>query len=580
MLDPSPSAALALHGPGYADWGQHADELRSAVNAYPIPLVCEALAHSLQALGAGQFASTVEHAQRAVTLAQDCVVGWRLLALGREGQGQKLEALDAYQAALAHDPNSLAILSDLGRLAMALGMNAVAIELFARALAEAPQSAHISKQLSIALRDSHQYTEAINVLASAIKNEPGNAFLWNALASVLLQQGDTETALTMASQALTLSPDWSEALYNRAIARLELGDLGGAQVDCQTAMQLAPDDRRPAIQFLRAQARLAAGDLQGGWRDYEARLDPEFPTSPVFALPGRVWNGREALTGASVLLVGEQGIGDEIMFAGMVTDLTKVIGPKGRLKALIAPRLLSLFRRSFPGVEVWAAQTKNDARGRIVISTSEDLGPVDVWLAMGSLGAKLRDQLSNFDRTHRFLTPAADDQSAWQKALASLDRRPKVGLSWKSMKTSGNRLKQYPVFDDWRVVLSTSSVQFVNLQYGDCSVELETAKTSGTPIWSPPGLDLTQDLEASAALSACMDLVIGVGNASTNLAAAVGVETWFIFPPTAWPKLGTDRQPWFSRTRGFAASSFGRWGPVMSNVATALDLWSRQFPQP
>jgi ADP-heptose:LPS heptosyltransferase len=192
---------------------------------------------------------------------------------------------------------------------------------------------------------------------------------------------------------------------------------------------------------------------------------------------------------------------------------------------------------------------------------------------MGALVEAFRSDIQAFRSNRGFLTADPAATARWAAWLRGEGEGPKVGLSWKSMKTSGHRAKHYAPFADWGAVLRPSEVVFVNLQYGDCAEERALAQTWGVKLMEPPDLDRTQNIEGAAALSAALDLVIGVGNASTNLAAALGVETWFLFPPVAWPKLGTDRHPWFPKTRGFAAARFGAWEAPLSTIAEALAAW-------
>jgi tetratricopeptide (TPR) repeat protein len=549
-------------------WTDHARSLHDAIARHPHSSARARLDLSLKALASGDFQDAVGHARAALEIDSRCSVAWRLIALAFEGQGDGAAALDAYRSAYAIEPGSHDILADLGRLASALGLSQVAVEFFSRALALNPGSAHLIQQLSGALRDGHEYGLAIGAIRDAIRLDPQNAALWNALAAVLLQQGDTENALTMADEALTHAPDWSEALYNRAIAKLELGDLPGAEADCDAAAATAEASEKAAIRFVRAQVKLAAGDLQPGWSDYRARLDPTFPKSPRYATPGRPWKPNDRLEGAKLLVIGEQGLGDEIMFAGMIPDVLAALGPKGRLTLAVAPRLTSLFQRTFPAARVVAHRTVA-AEGRSVVD-APDAGATDLWAPMGSLTRRFRLKVEDFDKRPPYLIPSPEAVAHWRGLLDALGDRPKVGLAWKSMKTYGHRLKQYAAFADWTGVLKTPDVAFVNIQYGDCLEELAAARALGVEIWTPPGLDLTDDIDGSASLSAALDLVIGVGNASTNLAAAVGCPTWFVCAPTAWPTLGTGRHPWFPNTRAFPAARFGDWGPTMQTVAEAL----------
>ncbi len=92
----------------------------------------------------------------------------------------------------------------------------------------------------------------------------------------------------------------------------------------------------------------------------------------------------------------------------------------------------------------------------------------------------------------------------------------------------------------------------------------------GVQLWKPPGIDLKDDLDDLAALTLALDLVIGPANATTNIAAACGAPVWLISTPGAWPKLGTERYPWYPRTRVFNPPAFNTWLPVMEEIAAEL----------
>ena len=125
-------------------------------------------------------------------------------------------------------------------------------------------------------------------------------------------------------------------------------------------------------------------------------------------------------------------------------------------------------------------------------------------------------------------------------------------------------------------VLTTPGVTFVNLQYGESAAEIVQAKQElGIDIWTPPGINLKDDLDDVAALTCALDLTIGFANATTNIAAACGAPTWMISVPGAWTRLGTEEMPWYPATRIFLPRDFGVWDPVMADVAIAL---ATKFP--
>jgi ADP-heptose:LPS heptosyltransferase len=101
-------------------------------------------------------------------------------------------------------------------------------------------------------------------------------------------------------------------------------------------------------------------------------------------------------------------------------------------------------------------------------------------------------------------------------------------------------------------------------------------KTWGVDIWSPPDIDLRQDLDDLAALSSAMDLVVGFSNATLNIAAACGAPCWLIASRGAWTLLGTERYPWYPQVRAFLQPADGDWAPTMAAVATALATFAEE----
>jgi hypothetical protein len=270
--------------------------------------------------------------------------------------------------------------------------------------------------------------------------------------------------------------------------------------------------------------------------------------------------------------VGEQGLGDEVLFANLLPDVIEALGPDGRLALAVEPRQVKLFQQSFPDAEVGAHATyRIDGRALVRAAPfAETSGPFDLWTPMGSLLRRFRRSLGDFPATGAYL--AADPQRVrfWRDRLASLGDAPKVGVLWKSLKLNAARRRFFSPFDQWRPVLDTPGVQIVNLQYGDCAEELETARAEGLSIWSPPDIDLKDDLDDVAALGCALDLVIGPPNATTNIAAACGAKVWMIAPPGAWTQLGTAGFPWYPAVRAFSPVALGDWSEVMAELARAL----------
>ncbi|MBV9509204.1 MAG: tetratricopeptide repeat protein, partial [Caulobacteraceae bacterium] len=430
-----------------------------------------------------------------------------------------------------------------------------------------------ANNLACALRDTHEYGRAIETLRPAIEANPESAALWNTLGTVVGEQGDLASAMTFYDEALRLEPDFAKARYNRANTYLDLGDAATALKECERAMEGAATASDLAMMKLaRATMLLCLGRIGEGWDAYEARLDPAFAEVTHFMVDRPRWAPGDDLAGRSLLLMGEQGLGDEVAFAGLIPDVLKALGPKGRLHLALEPRLVPLFQRSFPTAEIIGHATyKVDAHMvRAAPALHDRMQSFDLWSPLASMLRGYRRNLEDFLAQGPFLVPDAGRVAHWRRILAERPGR-KVGVLWKSLKLDGVRLRHFSPFERWRPVLETPGVSFINMQYGDCAAELEQARAAlGVEIWQPPGIDLKNDLDDVAALSCALDLTIGPANATTNIAAACGGPVWLISTPSAWPRMGTPDYPFYPAIRVFTPPRLGAWNEVMAEVAGAL----------
>ena len=531
------------------------------------------LRQSVAALQAEQAQDAAEWAIKALERDERSGMAWYCLAIAREKAGDFKGSLQCYESALALSPEHLEIANNLGRLAFRMGMHDLAEQFFRLYLQRHPNAFEASNNLACCLRDKHRYGEAIEVLRLAIRAAPENPLLWNTLGTVLTDQGEFAAAMTFFDEALRLDPDYVKALYNRGTAKLSLGDPAGALVDCDEALkgQMA-EHERTMMTLARATMLIAQGELKQGWDEYEARLSHHYADALLYHLDAPAWTPDMDLTGKTVLVFGEQGLGDEVLFANLVPDLLEAMGPDGRLILGVEPRLVPLFQRSFPAARVEAHATyKIDARTvRMAPFLTED-DRLDAWAPMGALLRRFRPEVAAFPDRPSFLAADPARVAHWREALTSAPAGPKVGMLWKSLKLDGARLRYFSPFDLWRPVLSVPGVTFVNLQYGDTAAETARAmRDGGVDLWRPPGIDLKDELDDLAALCLALDLIVAPANATSNIAAACGAPVWLISTPGAWPKLGTGRYPWYPTVRVFNPPAFNAWTPVMEEIADAL----------
>jgi tetratricopeptide (TPR) repeat protein len=513
-----------------------------------------------------------EWAMKALNEDERSGLAWRLLGIAREKLGDFGAAIKCFDSAMKLTPEDVEMANDIGRLAYRLDMKDIAAKLFQHFVNARPDIPDGANNLACVLRDENRYEEAIEILKAAISRHPENPQLWNTLGSVLAEEGRLAESITFFDEALRLDPHFVKARYNRGGVKLPLGDLDGALDDCESAMaQATVAEEQRMMRMARSSMLLCLGRIGEGWDDYEVRLDPEFSGFTQFMIDGPRWSRDIDLGGKSLLLVGEQGLGDEVLFANVVPDVIEALGADGELRLAVEPRLVPLFQRSFPTARVAGHATFN-VNARMVRGVgAEILKGVDLWAPLATPLTRFRRSLDAFPRRERYLTPDAARVVYWTEVLKTAPQGPKVGVLWKSLKLKGARKKQFSAFEQWRPVFDTPGVTFVNLQYGECEEELAFAREAfGVELWTPPGIDLKQDLDDLAALTSALDLVLGFANATSNIAAACGANVWMIGGPSVWTQMGSGGYPWYPQVRCFNPAGFDDWNPVMQAVGDAL----------
>jgi tetratricopeptide (TPR) repeat protein len=570
---PAPSADAQVAGDAAS--AAALAKLDGAIAELKALAVVPLLKRAVDALRADDPQAGGEWALKALQQDERSGMAWYVLAVARERAGDFATSLKCYQSALALLPDQSEIANDLGRLAYRMGMKDVAEQLFRRYLATHPDSQEALNNLATALRDLNRPIEAIQILKLAISQNPADPLLWNTLGTVHCEQGDMPSALTFYEEALRLDPRFAKARYNRGNAQLALGDLDAALADCDAAIADAvAEDDRLMMRLARSTILIAKGRIGEGWDDYEARLEPNFAGATMFLVDAPRWTPGADLAGKTIALMGEQGLGDEILFANMLPDIVAAVGASGKVILAVEPRLVALFQRSFPSVEVlphatYAVQGRT-YRGAPAL---DGRGGIDLWAPLASPLRQFRRELAAFpeDRVG-FLKADPARVAHWRREVAALGAGRKVGVLWKSMKLDAGRKRYYSPFELWAPVLKTPGCAFVNVQYGECAEEIAWAERElGVALWTPPGLDLKNDLDDVAALSTALDLTLGFANATSNIAAACGAPTWIVSVPGAWTRLGTeDRMPWYPHARIFLPAAFGDWEATMHEVAAAL----------
>ncbi len=500
---------------------------------------------------------------------------YHVLAMALERMGHLHKALVTYERAFKLDPDDPELLINLGLTAWNLKLIDGAQKMFQLYIAACPDSPLGYNNLGSVQGDMGKPAVAVETLRSAICRMPGESILWNSLATVLAEEGRAEESLVFYREAIRLDPDFARLYHNLGYAYSHLGRLSEALEAYDSALDhvVDPAERIESLHS-RSICMIGMGKLEEGFREYEIRNHQRFRAYVHHMIKAPLWHG-EPLEGKRILVVGEQGLGDEFMFANTLPDIAEAVGPNGKLQIAIDARLVDLFQRSFPNADVGTYDDrtlvdKDGNKSLRFIPFAVENGEPDFYVPMGSTLPVYRKRLEDFPH-QAFLVADPVRKEAFRRALAAEGPGPYIGICWRSMMMGTKRAKYYSALDSWGPILKTPGVRFVSLQYGDSEEERARARElHGVDIRVMEGLDLTNDIDGAAALSAAVDLVISAPTAAAATAASVGAEVWFLTAGRTWPQLGTDEFPWYRKGLVYSPKKFGDWNELIPSIADRL----------
>lgn len=480
--------------------------------------------------------------------------------------GRLKEAKRQFELALELAPEDAHAHGDLGYVELQLGNAEAGEARLRRAVELSPNDAVLLMNYGSALRSLGRNEEAEDIYRQVFDRDPSNHLAVQNLVYLLMGRGRYEDALALAERVEAgLGLHLAASIRGEALCGLGRYEEALAVFDALEAERPGV----PQVRYRRAQARLLLCDFEGGWKDWESRWRMDFflRDSGSFVVGDLVkrldlTSTADDLKGMRVLLLAEQGVGDEVMFASMIPDLARIASV---VVCVCQAKLNRLFSNSFPQVRFYSPP-----------HTPVRLEDFDVVLAMGSLGRLFRNSLADFPRTP-YLKPRPAVIDAWRERLGPKRGALRVGVSWRGG-TKTTRVNQRSLdLRQLEPVLSLPDCEFVNLQYGDVADEVAAAndgRANSIRLFPPEEIN---DFEDLAGLLANLDVVVSVQTSLVHLCGATGTDCLTLIPRQAeWRYTArSSTMPWYGSVRLFRRAEAESWEQVVERVAETLRQGAR-----
>jgi tetratricopeptide (TPR) repeat protein/ADP-heptose:LPS heptosyltransferase len=486
------------------------------------------------------------------------------LAEAHSNRGNALMTLNQWKAALASFDRAIALRAgyneahyNRGNALLALEHPAAALASYDTAIAIHPEHAQAWCNRGLAQSKLKDWTAAQASFERAIAIKPDFAEAHCNCGNALTALEQWQAALASYDRAIEIDADLAEAHSNRGNVLTALDQWEAALASYQRAVALKADFAD--AHFNHSCLLLLRGNFADGWAEYEWRRKGErlrAATSSVRQFSQPLWLGEESLAGKTILLHAEQGLGDTIQFCRYAPWVAAL----GARVILAVPRPLVRLLASLQGASQVIAQD----------SASPDF---DYQCPLLSLPLAFKTRLDTIPQPTPYLSIPEDAIEHWQRKLGAKTGL-RVGLVW-----SGNRAHKN---DHHRSIALAELIadlppqcEFISLQKDVSEADLRTLQSNPQIVNVAHELD---DFRDSAALCACMDVVISVDTSMAHLSAALGKSTWILlprYPDWRW-LLNRSDSPWYSTVTLYRQARAGDWRDVLQRVhADLLETGSR-----
>lgn len=481
------------------------------------------------------------------------------------------------------DPEHLAGLQLLGLCKHRMGQNAEAVEIISTAIELDPTNGDNHNNLGLAYAGLGDHVRAVKAITKAIELKPEQFLFKNNLALQLRLLNRHEEAVSMLAEVA--------ATQNRPQLYLNLGGIYGEMKELDKAEEcfkraLEIDPNYPAAQVDMAFCSFLRGDYEKGFKHYEYRFTyyPQMTYYMNSYDQTKAWDGKASLENKTVLVYGEQGLGDIIQFARYARRFK---GSSTRL-LIHCPESLWKLVKNIEGV---AGVVIAD-----IVTKRGSLPEYDYQISMMSFPALLND----YSPTGESYIKAPTD--AFRDHMKSKHKDTfNVGVVWAGSPAHPNDQKRSIPLKHFRKIHDLPGVKLFSLQlelgqrqygitYRNSVVDRPDMRKPVEENFQPLGgtVDYTEDCrdmtitdltkmitswEDTATILAGLDLVICCDTAIAHLAGAMGVPCWVALPYNPdwrWGLTG-DRTPWYDSLKLFRQETRNDWDTVFTNIAEELD---------
>ena len=498
----------------------------------------------------GKMADAIRTYKKVLAIKPDYAEAYYNMGTAFKDQRELDGAVKAYKKALAIKPDYLEALNNIGATFKEQGKMDEAIGAFINAVSLDPNNIGAYYNMGICLKSQRKLDKAVEAYIKVVNIKPDHTEAHYNMGVALQEQGRLDTAIEAYTKALAIKPYYAEAYCNMGLALADQGKLEEAIKAYNKSLSIEPNyaDAHCNLGY----ALLAAKNFHQGFKHHEWRWKTKTRVDYFLKSAKPIWDGEN---NQRVLVWGEQGIGDEIMFSSVILDLYAA-----SLQVLVKcdERLIPLFKRSFPADIAYFSKSK---------PVPED--KYDFHIPVGSLPLTFRKSQECFRKNASGFLKCDMPKAERIKTLLKHKNGGKIiGISWKTKSVLKNASNRDVKLAELAKALDRSNTQLLCLQYGDVFDEIEAVRRDfGINVTQFGEIDNMSDIDGLASLIMACDQIVSTTNATVHLAGALGAKVTALLPFSPRWIWGTGYESfWYETVTPLKQKSHHNWDNVLENL--------------
>jgi len=502
--------------------------------------------------------------------------------------GRRDDALLLYRLGERYFPDSIAVLRNHANLLFEDGHAQQALSRYLRAEIKLPHDTKpgkreaIQRQQAAALVDLGFPKLALSLLEPCLRStDPAadTSTLRLGMADLYLQLGNRDRALQLSDGLLETDQAGLGEIFQQCNLLLQLGfhDRAINRFNYTLAThqrRLAELDSKIKIKYHStcwnfALMLLRRGLFERGWELYEhGRWVPNgrggmqrtvFKRHSGSKLPE--WDG-SPLTGQRLLINGEQGIGDVMMFSSLIPTLCNEASHVG---IVTYDRLTSIYKRSFPQCTIY--DTKD---------FKADAIPLHEWTLQTPIGSIPRyrfQSLESYGKLGPFLKADPLISSQYKHRFAD-HSYPLIGFSWRGGGNAKQKRTKSLRLDDLLPLFRLPNLRWISLQYGSVNEEIcRFSHAHDLGLLTADDVDPLTDMDRWLSLVQACDYVVSAANTTIHGSGSIGIPTSVILAKDPdWRWIGDDSSNcyWYSCVHVVRQVDQNSWEEPVSQLRSHL----------